>query len=706
MTTNKSNGTPFFVTVFFTAVGNRLQLTQFSDPQSKDTQITIPRGTELTRDEMELHLKDGPLTVNLLDEATIPPPLLAYPKQLGCKTAAYVPILQEGRLRGVVLIGARDGQVIDEDVVNAFSRTIRLTANSITYKSPTTEPVNDRRTSEMRALNLLASSAASFNDLQSFYETIHDHVRNVIGDFSFVIALYEQKTNSISIPFMYDEGKLSTTEAFPLGEGLTSILIRTREPLMIVEDTMNRSIAMGAKVTGNRPAQSWMGVPLLAQGEAIGALIVQDNEKERSFNEDDLRFLTAVANQVSGTIYNIRILDESRWTALQFETAAEIARDISSSLNLDELLQKAVNLISARFHFYHASVFLRDPIGEYVVIREASGDAGTQLKRASYRLGIGSKSIVGFVASKGEKLIVNDTTRDATYYPNPLLPNTRAEAAIPLNIGDRIVGVLDVQSNAPYSFSDDNLRTLQILADQLAIAVVNTELFAETQEHLAQHRLLHHITTTAASGTTLSEALQSAVNGLQVTLGGDRVSILLADREKKHLEVKAAVGYGPEIYDLKIPIGNGITGWAAKNKRPIRTGNVKEDTRYIEGSINTKSELAIPMIYRSELLGVLNVESEQINAYTESDEELLGTLGGSLAAIIANARLLEQIRAQADRERILFEITDKIRRTTDLQTILTTTVSELTRATGASKVHIKVGTTTDEAQTRIGDESN
>jgi sigma-B regulation protein RsbU (phosphoserine phosphatase) len=287
-----------------------------------------------------------------------------------------------------------------------------------------------------------------------------------------------------------------------------------------------------------------------------------------------------------------------------------------------------------------------------------------------------------------------------------LLPETRAEAAIPLNIGERIVGVLDVQSKLPYAFSEDNLRTLQILSDQLAIAVVNTELFAETQEHLAQHRLLHHITTTAASGTTLGEALQSAVNGLQVTLGGDRVSILLADREKKHLEVKAAVGYGPEIYDLKIPVGSGITGWAAKNKRSMRVGNVKEDTRYIEGSINTKSELAIPMIYRSELLGVLNVESEQINAYTESDEELLGTLGGSLAAIIANARLLEQIRAQADRERILFEITDKIRRTTDLQTILTTTVSELTRVTGASKVHIKVGSETEEPKTRIGNESN
>jgi len=706
MTTNQTNGAdvPFFVTVFFTAVGNRLQLTQFADPQSRDSQITVPRGAELMREDMEAYLKDGPVTVNLKGQSTIPPPLLAYPKQLGCETAAYVPILQEGQLRGVVLIGARERQVIDEDVINAFNRTIRLTANSITAKAAPTEPLNDRRAIELKALNALAANAASVADLQSFYSNIYSHVRNVIGDHGFVIALYEQKTNSISIPYLYEDGKLSTIESFPLGEGLTSILIRTREPLMLVDDTMNRALAMGAKVSG-KPARSWMGVPLLAQGDAIGALIVQDLENEHSFNEDDLRFMISVASQVSGAIYNIRVLNESKQTALQFETAAEIARDISSSLNLDELLEKAVNLIRSRFDFYHASVFLKDSTGEYVVVREATGDAGAQLKRSGFKLGIGSKSIVGFVAGNGEQLIVNDTTRDATYYPNPLLPATRAEAALPLRVGDRIVGVLDVQSTSPYAFAKDNLRTLQILADQLGIAVVNTELFAETQEHLAQHRLLHHITTTAASGTTLDEALESAVNGLQVTLGGDRVTIMLADREKKVLEVKAAVGYAPEIFELKVPVGNGVTGWAAAHRRTLRVNNVREDTRYIEGSINTSSELAIPMIYRSELLGVLNVESEQLNAYTESDEELLGTLGGSLAAIIANARLLEQIRAQAERERVLFEITDRIRRTTDIQTILTTTVSELTRMTGASRVHVKLGSSVEQQQAKADDEA-
>ena len=690
MNTPSTTGIPFFVTVFFTANGNRLQLTQFSDPQTRDGQTTVPRGVELSLQEMETLLKDGMVRIDLRDSSTIPPPLITYPKQLGCEAAAYVPILQEGQLRGLVLIGARPGQELSDDVVNAFTRTIRLTATSLKAAASGIPAPEDRRAIEARALNILATNAATMQDLKGFYSLIHEQVRTVVGDHGFVIALYNQKTNSISIPYLYEDGRFSSIETFPLGEGLTSVLIRTREPLMLVEDTEKRATAMGAKVAG-KAAKSWLGVPMISRGEAIGAVIVQDLEKEFSFSDEDLHFLTVLTNQISGTIHNVTIIEETKRTALQFETAAQIARDISSALNLDELLKKAVDLIRSRFNFYHAGVFLKDPAGEFVVIREATGEAGMQMKRAGHKLGIGSKSVVGYVSGNGEVLVVNDTTRDATYYPNPLLPETRAEAAIPLKLADRIVGVLDVQSKEAYAFAEDSLRTLQILADQLAIAVVNTELFAETQEHLAQHRLLHHITTTAASGTTLNEALQSAVNGLQVTLGGDRVSIMLADREKKFLEVKAAVGYADDVFELRVPVGNGITGWAAAHRRTLRVGNVQEDTRYIEGSPNTRSEMAIPLIYRSELLGVLNVESELTMAYAENDEELLGTLGGSLAAIIANARLLEQIRAQAERERVLFEITDKIRRTTDMQTIIATTASELTRAVGANSARVTLG---------------
>ena len=286
--------------------------------------------------------------------------------------------------------------------------------------------------------------------------------------------------------------------------------------------------------------------------------------------------------------------------------------------------------------------------------------------------------------------MVDNTAQDATYYANPLLPETRSEAAIPLKVGERILGALDVQSTGPYDFPPEILQTLNIIADQLAVAVINTELFAETQEHLSQHRLLHHITTSAASGTTIEESLRGAVQGLQVSLGGDRVAILLADKEQENLYVGASVGYADKDQKLIVPIGSGVTGWVARNQKLLRIDDTNTDPRYLAVSRNTRSELAIPLIFRKELLGVLNVESEEVAAYTEEDEEMLGTLAGSLAAIIANARLLQRVRRQAERERMLREITSKIRRSTDVKTILATTAKELTNAIGAQYAQVRV----------------
>jgi sigma-B regulation protein RsbU (phosphoserine phosphatase) len=174
------------------------------------------------------------------------------------------------------------------------------------------------------------------------------------------------------------------------------------------------------------------------------------------------------------------------------------------------------------------------------------------------------------------------------------------------------------------------------------------------------------------------------------------------DREKTGLEVKAAAGYSEDILRLKVPLGSGITGWAAQHRRTLRVDNVAKEPRYIVASANTVSELAVPLIYRNETLGVLNVESEQPAAYTQNDEEMLGTLGGSLAAIIANARLLEQIRSQAERERAIYEITSKIRRSTNIETILSTTAGELTKAVGASHARIVVAGAREKDDTGTG----
>jgi GAF domain-containing protein len=676
-----------YVTAYYSVNDSGLERIFTNRPSTKRGIRSAPEQLEMTPAEIVRYFAQE-VSIAPLAEAKLPEALKTVLSELECEQVAILPILQDVVVRGVLLVGAQTGQPITSETIDPL---IHLTdVIPIALDGVKAARAIKQRLRELEAISETSQTISSSNDLVSLYRMLHKQIIATIGEVSFAVALYNGQNETIEIPYAVEEGSIMSHDPFPLGEGAVSILIRTRQPLMLVEDTEHRLAAMGAKVIG-KPAKSWMGCPLVVGGDAIGALIVQDLDHEQRFTQDDLRLMIALSAQVAGAIYNIRLLEESRRSALQLQTVAEISKEVSSSLIVDNLLRQAISLINERFNFYHAGVFLVDITGEYAVIREATGEAGAQMKRAGHKLGVGSKSIVGYVTQQKEALIVKDVTKDPNYYANPLLPETRAEACLPLKVGDRILGVLDVQSKRPYAFTDENIKILQILADQLAVAVVNSELFAEAQERLSQHRLLHHVTTAAASSTTIEEALNSAVQGLQVILGGDQIAIMMADREQKMLDVKSAIGYpNEESSRLKVPFGVGITGWVAAHRQPQRSGDVTKDSRYISLNPKVRSELVVPLIYRNEVLGVLNVESSRLNAYSENDEEMLGTLAGSLAAIIAHSRLLEQFRQQIERERLLYEITNKIRRTTNPDKILAITADELSKTLNTRRTQIAI----------------
>lgn len=376
--------------------------------------------------------------------------------------------------------------------------------------------------------------------------------------------------------------------------------------------------------------------------------------------------------------------------AEQVLTAAEIARDATGILDIKELLQKSINLVRDRFGFYHASVFLLDPIGENAVLRESTGPAGEKMLQAAHRLAVGSKSIVGQVTANGKAMVVNDVTIDPTHLPNPLLPDTRSELAIPLAVGDRILGALDVQSVQFNAFNTEDIGILQILADQLAVSVVNSELFAKAQELLGKHRLLRQISVAASTSTDLESAMGNVVSGLRTAMVGERVSILLLNDEQQ-LQTQASAGYeGTRHLNIRTSPGQGICGKAALEKRPVRIDDVLNDPDYIPVDNEVRSELAIPILFSETLIGVLNIESTQAHAFDENDEEILGALGNNFGGVIANIRLVNQVRQQVDRERQLFEVTSKIRHSVDMDTILETSAKEIARVLGARRASIRV----------------
>ncbi len=218
-------------------------------------------------------------------------------------------------------------------------------------------------------------------------------------------------------------------------------------------------------------------VPLRLGEQIIGVVTAAYGHRIEPWPEDEQQILAVVAAQAAVRVRSLALLAENVRRAQQLELASQIARDISSTLNLQELLERAVNLIRERFGYYHAGIFLLDERGEYAEIRAATGEIGQIMVRSGHRLAVGSKSVVGQTAARGEPVVVNDTHQSDIHRPNPLLPETRAEIGLPLRVGNRVIGVLDVQSRHAYAFRPDDVRALQLLADQLAVAVENARAY-------------------------------------------------------------------------------------------------------------------------------------------------------------------------------------------------------------------------------------
>lgn len=222
-------------------------------------------------------------------------------------------------------------------------------------------------------------------------------------------------------------------------------------------------------------------VPLRTSGRLIGLLMVSARQ-EIQYTAQETRLLETVAVTIAVSLEKQRLLLEAQRRALELQTAAEIARDTSGTLALDTLLNRIVNMLSERFGFYHASIFLMDDSNTYAVVRESTGTAGEAMKRNHHKVQTGSRSIIGIVTSTAQSLVVNDVRQSTAYRPNPLLPNTRSELGIPLKIGDRVIGALDVQSTQLNAFTRGDVKVLEILADQITVAIENARAYELSQK--------------------------------------------------------------------------------------------------------------------------------------------------------------------------------------------------------------------------------
>ncbi|MCE9647582.1 MAG: GAF domain-containing protein [Chloroflexi bacterium] len=385
------------------------------------------------------------------------------------------------------------------------------------------------------------------------------------------------------------------------------------------------------------------------------------NAKAEVINRDEIGTLAETLNLMTGAIKeSVNTLEQrvaERTTELktelekgarrgkQFEAITRVAKAISATQDLDNLLPQISRVVSEQFNFYHVGIFLNDPGNIFAVLSAANSPGGLNMLARGHQLKIGEQGIVGFVTQTGKPRIALDVEEDTNYFNNPDLPMTRSEMALPLVSGSQIIGALDIQSQEVGAFSDDDFETLSALADQVSLAIQNARLYEQTKLTLAE-----------------SDSIQRQ--------------------------------YIRETWN-KLPKEEKLKGF-----RFTGTGVIPLDDQISSHTLADnpdKREISVPVILRGETIGTLAVQVPKDEHVTTDQMDLIKAVAERVALSAENARLFEETTRRAERERIISDIATKIGTSVRTESILRTTATELSHLLDGAEIFIKLGANDEES---------
>lgn len=338
---------------------------------------------------------------------------------------------------------------------------------------------------------------------------------------------------------------------------------------------------------------------------------------------------------------------ELRRRSEQFQIAAAVAREVAEIRDLHTLLDTVVAMVAARFGFYHVGVFLIDDTREYAVLRAASSEGGRAMLARGHRLRVGRQGIVGHVAAQGEPRIALDVGADGVWLSAEELPATRSEIALPIRHRGEVIGVLDVQSDQSGAFGQEDIEVLTIVADQLAVAIRNARLFEESRQAMAR--------------------LEAA--------------------------------YGERIVDLwrRLTVVRGFL-YDGLELQPLPTEETAElpkesDGVNVEGRrVRKDAQLVVPIQIRDQVVGEIILERDQDTAGPWRPEEraLAASIGVQAGLALESARLLMDSQMQAERERVLGQVTSRMRQALDMDLVLQVALREIAENLDLSGVEVRM----------------
>jgi sigma-B regulation protein RsbU (phosphoserine phosphatase) len=325
-------------------------------------------------------------------------------------------------------------------------------------------------------------------------------------------------------------------------------------------------------------------------------------------------------------------------------TLFELGREVTSVLDLDELLPKIPELIARLTTFQAFAVYLLDPKRQELSIAYSVGYPEDRARGLRLKVGEG---LVGTAVADGKPVLVNDVKADPRYVE--AVPGTAAELVVPLRRKGRAIGALNLLCDATGHFTETDEAILRQFAAHVAVAIENAQLFEHEREYTSTLETLAEIGKEFASILDLDELLRRIATLARRVIDYRTFGILLLNDETDELEMKVALRYGDNVVTPRVKLGVGIVGYAALHKEAVLVPDVSKDPRYIKVVADARSELVIPLMLKDRCIGVFDLESPELEAFTKNHVEILTLLASQAAVAIENARLYETIRASQAR---------------------------------------------------------
>lgn len=474
----------------------------------------------------------------------------------------------------------------------------------------------------------------------------------------------------------------------PVGKFKIGLIAEERQP-HLTNDVLNDPRVGDKKWAKREGMVAFAGYPLIVEDRLVGVMAMF---ARNPLPENVLQALGAVANIVALSIDHKQTTEMVAKRADELATVTEVSTTALMILETDRLLWEVADLTKKRFALYHAHIYLLNEAGDMLNLVAGAGKVGRKMVAQGWSIPLErEQSLVAQAARTLQGVIANDVRENPDFLPNPLLPDTRSELAVPMIVGDAVLGVLDVQSDRINYFTQEDIFTKTILANQIASAIQNARLFEGVIQAQQELAVVNKVLQEVGRQRDLEQLLQTVYEQIQHIVPTDAFFVGLYD------SATGLINY-PLIYDnnqryeqapAPASPGSNVESVLATGEA-VLINHTSEEMRLIQQSLpenaigdETKSSVSLlylPLRLGQRTLGVMSVQSYQFEAYTKQDITLLGSIANQVSVAVENIRLYQQTEKRARREQILREVTARIRSSVDVEAVLRTAAQEVGQA--------------------------